>query len=299
VTGQGKRIPGWLSGAIVLGAFAAIAISESRRPLRRQQHSKLRRDLRNLAVAALSAATLQVLEKPVVEPLSRLVERRRWGLLKQAHLPSRLETALAVLLMDYTLYLWHVLAHRSRLLWRLHQVHHVDLDMDASTALRFHFAEMAVSVPYRAAQVALIGVAPRPLSIWQTFLFVSILFHHSNLRLPLWLERRLVRLVVTPRMHGIHHSVIEQETNSNWSSGLTIWDWLHGTLRLDIPQDEITVGVPAYRDPDEVTLPRIIEMPFVAQRPTWLLPDGTKPERTRISSESRPILPDSPRSESR
>src|SRR5215208_1822575 len=103
--------------------------------------------------------------------------------------------------MDYTLYLWHMLTHRVPALWRFHQVHHCDLDMDASTALRFHFAEMAISVPYRAAQVAVLGVAPRPLSIWQTFLFVSILFHHSNLRLPLWLERRLSWMIVTPRMH--------------------------------------------------------------------------------------------------
>ena len=236
---------------------------------------------------------MQVLEKPVVDPLSRLVERRRWGVLKQANLPPWLESALAVLLMDYTLYLWHILTHRSRLLWRLHQVHHVDLDMDATTALRFHFAEMAASVPYRAAQVVLLGVAPRPLSIWQTLLFVSIIFHHSNLRLPLWLERRLVRFIVTPRMHGIHHSIIEEETSSNWSSGLTIWDRLHGTLRLDIPQDEITVGVPAYRDPHEVTLPRLVEMPFVEQRPAWLLLDGSKPRRVPASDARSGIpLPD-------
>ncbi len=293
MTRQGKRIPGWLSGVIVLGAFLTIALAESRRPLRVQQHAKFRRDLRNLTVAALSAATLQVLEKPVVDPLSRLVERRRWGVLKQANLPPWLESALAVLLMDYTLYLWHILTHRSRLLWRLHQVHHVDLDMDATTALRFHFAEMAVSVPYRAAQVVLLGVAPRPLSLWQTLLFVSIIFHHSNLGLPLWLERRLVRFIVTPRMHGIHHSIIEEETSSNWSSGLTIWDRLHGTLRLDIRQDEITVGVPAYRDPHEVTLPRLVEMPFVEQRPAWLLLDGSKPRRVPASDARSGIpLPD-------
>jgi sterol desaturase/sphingolipid hydroxylase (fatty acid hydroxylase superfamily) len=293
VTRQGKRIPGWLSGVIVLGAFLTIALAESRKPLRVQQQAKLRRDVRNLAVATLSAVTLQVLEKPVVDPLSRLVERRRWGVLKQANLPLWLESALAVLLMDYTLYLWHILTHRSRLLWRLHQVHHVDLDMDATTALRFHFAEMAVSVPYRAAQVVLLGVAPRPLSLWQTLLFVSIIFHHSNLRLPLWLERRLVRFIVTPRMHGIHHSIIEEETSSNWSSGLTIWDRLHGTLRLDIRQDEITVGVPAYRDPDEVTLARLVEMPFVEQRPAWFLLDGSKPRRVPASDARSGIpLPD-------
>ena len=279
---RARRIPGWLSAGIVLGAFAAIVVGEARRPLRPdRKEPKLRRNLRNLAVAGLSAATLQLLEKPVVEPLSRLVERRRWGLLKQVPLPSLAETALAILLMDYTLYLWHVATHRSEALWRFHKVHHVDLDMDASTALRFHFAEMAISAPYRAAQVALIGVAPRPLSIWQTLLFVSILFHHSDLRLPPGIERRLVKLVVTPRMHGIHHSIIEAETNSNCSSGFTFWDWLHGTLRLDLLDEKIEVGVPAYRDPADVILPRLVEMPFTDTRPSWLLPNGERPRRPR------------------
>jgi sterol desaturase/sphingolipid hydroxylase (fatty acid hydroxylase superfamily) len=285
---RARRIPGWVSGAVVLGAFAAIAIAEARRPLRPERtEPKLRRNLRNLAVAGLSAATLQLLERPVVEPLSRLVERRRWGLLKQVPLSGWLETALAILLMDYTLYLWHVATHRSEALWRFHKVHHVDLDMDASTALRFHFAEMAISVPYRAAQVALIGVAPRPLSIWQTLLFVSILFHHSDLRLPPAVERRLVNFVVTPRMHGIHHSIIEAETNSNWSSGFTIWDRLHGTLRLDLLGEDIEIGVAAYRDPADVTLPRLVEMPFTEARPDWLLPSGERPRRPSLPQPGR------------
>jgi sterol desaturase/sphingolipid hydroxylase (fatty acid hydroxylase superfamily) len=272
------RIPGWLSGALVLGAFAALVVAETRRPLRRETEPKLRRDLRNLAMAGLSAATLRMLEGPVVEPLSRMVERHRFGLLQWAQPPRWLEVPLAAVLMDYTLYVWHVLTHRLPFLWRLHAVHHADLDLSASTALRFHFVEMAVSVPWRAAQVALLGVGPRALSVWQSLLFASILFHHSNLRLPLWLERRLVRCIVTPRMHGIHHSILEEETNSNWSSGLTIWDRLHGTLRLNVPQDRITIGLAAWRNPAELTLPGILAMPFRRQRPRLLLPGGRRAE---------------------
>jgi sterol desaturase/sphingolipid hydroxylase (fatty acid hydroxylase superfamily) len=288
---QHRRIPGWLSGAVVLGAFGLLVWAETRRPLRERREEKLRRDIRNLAVAAMSAATLQVMEKPVVEPLSRLVERRRWGLLKQLDLPPWAETVLAVALMDYTLYLWHVLTHRVPFLWRFHQVHHADLDMDASTALRFHFAEMAISVPCRATQVAVLGIAPRPLSTWQMLLFVSIMFHHSDLRLPLWLERKLVKVVVTPRLHGIHHSIVEEEVNSNWSSGLTLWDWLHGTLRVDVPQDEIDIGVSAYRRPEKVTLPRLVEMPFVEQPSFGLLPSGGKPRR-RPAELRNQVLPE-------
>src|SRR5829696_2029572 len=273
---QGKRIPGWVSGAVVLGALAAILWAETRQPLRRQEHDKVRRNVRNLAVAGMSAATLQVLERPVVEPLARMVEERRWGLLKQVPLPAWAEMALAVALMDYTLYLWHVLTHRVPFLWRFHVVHHVDLDLDASTALRFHFAELVLSVPWRAAQILLIGVSPPALSAWQTFLFLSIMFHHSNVRLPLEIERRLNAFVVTPRMHGIHHSTVKEETNSNWSSGLTVWDWLHGTLRLNVPQNKITIGVPAYLDPNDVELQDVLKLPFVEQRQTWLLPPDSR-----------------------
>jgi sterol desaturase/sphingolipid hydroxylase (fatty acid hydroxylase superfamily) len=286
---QDKRIPAWVSGAAVLGAFGLLVWAETRRPLRERREGRVRRNTRNMAVAALSAATLQVLERPVVHPLSKLVERRRLGLLKRLRLPPWLENVLAVALMDYGLYLWHIMLHRVPFLWRFHQVHHADLDMDTSTALRFHFGEMAASVPYRAAQVALLGVAPKPLSIWQTLLLVSVMFHHSDLRLPLRLERRLLRLFVTPRMHGIHHSIIEDEVNSNWSSGLTIWDRLHGTLRLDVPQNEIDIGVPAYRSPEDVTLPKLIEMPFTEQPRTDLLPSGEKPRRDKAFDPCRPL----------
>jgi sterol desaturase/sphingolipid hydroxylase (fatty acid hydroxylase superfamily) len=220
-------------------------------------------------VAAAGAAALQVTEKPLAAALTSLVERRRVGLLKVLRLPLWAEVAAAVVLLDYTLYLWHVLTHRVPFLWRFHLVHHIDLDLDASTALRFHFAELAVSVPWRAAQILLIGVSPLALSVWQTLLLVSILFHHSNVRLPIELERRLNFLVVTPRMHGIHHSTRKGETDSNWSSGLTVWDRLHGTLRLDVPQDAITIGVPAYRDPREVGLVHVLKMPFGEERPAW------------------------------
>lgn len=208
----------------------------------------------------------------MVIPLARRVGREGLGLLPALRLPGFLRLPIAVALMDYTLYLWHYLTHRVPALWRFHVVHHADLDLDASTALRFHFGEIAVSALWRAAQVRVLGVSPRALSIWQTFLFVSVLFHHSNLRLSPGAERRLSRLIVTPRVHGVHHSAVRAETDSNWSSGLSIWDRLHGTLGPDVPQGEITIGVPAYRAPRQVTLARLLLMPFTAQPPSWRPP---------------------------
>jgi len=266
---EGGKVPSWLSGALVLGAFGALVWLERRRPLREERESKLARTARNLAVAAAGAAVLRLTEAPLAERLTALVERRRCGLLKLARLPAWLEVAAAVVLLDYTLYLWHVLTHRAPWLWRFHVVHHIDLDLDATTALRFHFAELAVSVPWRAAQILFIGVSPLALSVWQTLLMLSILFHHSNVRLPVGVERGLNLFVVTPRMHGIHHSTVREETDSNWSSGLTLWDRLHGTLRLDVPQDAIDIGVPAYREPREVGLTSMLALPFGAERAAW------------------------------
>lgn len=277
-----REIPTWMSAALVMGAFGALVWLERRRPLRQAVEPKLRHEARNLAVAALSAMALQITERPVVERLTTLVQRRRFGLLKRARLPEWAEAALALLLMDYTLYLWHVLTHRAPFLWRFHVAHHVDLDLDASTALRFHFAELVLSVPWRAAQVLGLGISPLSFSVWQTFLFLSIMFHHSNVRLPVRVERSLNRLIVTPRMHGIHHSMVREETDSNWSSGLTLWDWLHGTLRLGVPQEKITIGVPAFRQPEEVGLANVLLMPFGEERATWIIPGNGQPVRATL-----------------
>ena len=262
-------MPGWITGSIVCAVFAALFWFERKRPLRRSVEPKLRRDARNLTVAALGAVSLAVAETPLVAPVAALVDRRRWGLLQRVRLPLWIEVVAAALLLDYTLYVWHVLVHKVPWLWRFHVVHHVDLDLDATTAIRFHFGELMQSAPYRAAQVMLIGATPLSLSVWQTALLASILFHHSNVWLPPELERRLNRFIVTPRMHGIHHSTVRDETDSNWSSGLTVWDRLHGTLKLDRPQDEITIGVPAYQNPEHVTLPKILAMPFEEQQDVW------------------------------
>ncbi len=267
-----RNVPGWLGALLTLGTFGALLWLEQRRPLRGSVESKLRRNARNLAVAAIGAVTVNLAERPVVSPLARLVERRRFGLLKLVRLPAAIEVALAVALLDYTLYLWHVLTHRVPFLWRFHQVHHADLDMDASTALRFHFGELLLSVPWRAAQVVGLGVCPLALSLWQTGLLLEIMFQHSNVELPPAVETLLAKIVVTPRLHGIHHSIVDDEVNSNWSSGLTIWDWLHRTLRFDVPQDSITIGVPAFPDPTEVEFGELLEMPFVEQRDPHFLP---------------------------
>jgi sterol desaturase/sphingolipid hydroxylase (fatty acid hydroxylase superfamily) len=228
-------------------------------------------------MAAMSAAAISVCEKPLVRRLSQMVHQRGWGLVKLFKLGVWAEVGLAVVLLDYTLYVWHVLTHKATFLARFHRVHHADLDMDASTALRFHFGEMILSVPWRAAQVLAIGAAPLSLSTWQTVTTMAILFHHSNWRLPYGIERWLCRLIVTPRMHGIHHSIIMEETDANWSTIFSFPDFLHRTIRLNVPQEKLTMGLPVLRSENELTLGKLITMPITAGDPAAQRP----PELTR------------------
>jgi sterol desaturase/sphingolipid hydroxylase (fatty acid hydroxylase superfamily) len=183
-------------------------------------------------------------------------------------LPRALRAAAAIALMDYTLYWWHVLLHRVPSLWRLHEPHHADRDLDVSTALRFHFAEFLASIPWRCAQIALIGVGPRTLELWQKLTFAEVLFHHSNVRLPRAVESKLSRYVITPRMHGIHHSVVREERDSNFSSVLTLWDALHGTARRDMERDPVTIGLSQFGEEKDVTLRKTLALPFVEEKMT-------------------------------
>lgn len=237
---------------------------EHRRSLRPVVDSKVRRDVRNLAIAGLAAIPVVLLESPVAMAIANRAEKRHFGLVWLVAVPGWARKLIALLLLDYTLYGWHRMTHQVPLLWRFHRVHHADREMDASTALRFHFGEMTLSVAFRAVQVALIGPPLQAYAAWQTFLFLCILFHHGNVRLPEAVERRLWTLVMTPRLHGIHHSVVSCERDSNWSSGFTVWDWLHGTLRTNVPQEAIVIGVEGLGDDRHQQLGQALLLPFRA-----------------------------------
>lgn len=261
-----ERQSGRLFGAFVLWVFGALLWAERRRSLRGSVENPRERFARNMAVAGVTAAVVQFTERPIVTPLARYVDARRVGLCYRIQgrtaISDGVRDALAILLMDYSLYLWHGLEHRVPALYRFHQVHHADLDLDTSTAFRFHFGEFLASVPWRAAQILVIGVSPRALAVWQRLTTLSVMFHHSNVRLPPRVERWLGRVVMTPSLHGIHHSMASDEQNSNWSSGLALWDRLHGTDRANVRQDTIEIGISMYRTPGDVTFRRLVAMPF-------------------------------------
>jgi len=228
----------------------------------------------NLAISALAFVVGAFLLRPVASSLVIWTSTEKFGLLHLINLPFPLEFVLGFLLMDLSFYYWHRANHVVPVLWRFHNVHHVDPDLDVSTSFRFHFGEILYSIAFRAIQVCLIGVTATTYVVYELVFQCSTLFHHSNLGLPIRAERGLNRILVTPRMHGIHHSDVQDETNSNYSVIFRWWDWLHRTLHLNLPQSEVNIGVPGYRKPEDNRLWNLLALPFRAQRVYW--PSGSE-----------------------
>lgn len=272
--------------AVVVATGVTVALLlfalERARPLRRQSAELLARLLVNLSAAALALLVAGAVVRPLVQRLLALEPGRRFGLLDLVALPPVAEGLLAFLLLDLSFYWWHRANHRLAVLWRFHNVHHLDPDLDVSTALRFHFGEIALSAAFRVLQVVLIGVGAWAFWLYELCFQAATLFHHSNLRLPIRVERPLAGLLVTPRMHGIHHSQVEREAMSNYGVVLPWWDRLHRTLRLNVPQRLVTIGVPGYSLPEDNRLRDVLLHPFRRQRAHWRLPDGRVPEREEL-----------------
>ncbi|KUG09582.1 sterol desaturase family protein [Solirubrum puertoriconensis] len=270
-----RRFDKW--AAPVLAATAlGLLLAETLRPLRRRTRPRKERWPRNVGVAVPSSVGMRLALLPSMLGLAWLAQRRHLGLHREG-LPVGVRLGLELLLLDYVAYTWHRLLH-SPVLWRLHRVHHIDLDMDVTTAWRFHFGEMLASIPYRGGIPALLGVRPGTVVAYEGVFELCTAFHHSNWRLPFGLERSLVQVLVTPRAHGIHHSIVHRETQSNFGVVLTLWDILHRTLRLNVPQQQITIGVPSYPSAREQTIANLLLMPLQPPRP-WERPNGAVPSR--------------------
>ena len=244
-------------------ALAGLLVAERAWPLRRVTQRKWHRVLINLAIGGLGGLTVGLIYGPVVFGSVERARTAEFGLLRWIGLPGWLASGLAVVLLDYTLWIWHWLNHRVPLLWRFHAAHHADLDLDTSTALRFHLGELLVSVPFRVLQVTLIGVDLPVLLFWEAALLVATEFHHSNLRLPLSLERWLRRAIVTPRMHGIHHSIRPSEVNSNFGTIFSAWDRIHRTFVMGVPQSEIVIGLAEIRDFSQLGILGSLRVPLL------------------------------------
>jgi sterol desaturase/sphingolipid hydroxylase (fatty acid hydroxylase superfamily) len=248
--------------------------AELLRPLRRRKRGILHRWTMNAIITGLSYAAGTAVVRPVALGIAAWTEAHSFGLLAWLPLPFWLQFAVGFLAMDLTFYWWHRANHVYPLFWRFHNVHHIDPDMDITTSFRFHFVETLYSTAFRIVQVGLVGITPVIYLVYELVFNLATMFHHSNLRLPLGVERILNKVFVTPRMHGVHHSAVGPETNSNYSVVFRWWDYLHKSLRLNIPQQDIVIGVPGYLLPTDNRLVHLITMPFIRQKPYWRWPSG-------------------------
>jgi len=248
--------------AVTFLVMAAWELALPRRPL---ETSKLRRWLRNLGIVVLDTVTVRVLFPTAAVGFAWLANDRGWGLLQGAALPYWLAFGLSFVALDFIVYLQHVLFHAVPALWRIHMVHHADLDFDLTTGNRFHPIEIVLSMLVKGAAIAALGPPVLSVLAFEVILNATAMFNHANVKMPLPVDRALRCLVVTPDMHRVHHSTLPFETNSNFGFNLPWWDRLLGTYRGEprAGHAEMKIGLRQFREPDQLTLPRMLALPFV------------------------------------
>lgn len=251
-----------------VGVFTLIGLWELLAPRRALTASKALRWVNNLALVALNTVALRLAFPLAGAGMAAFAAANGWGLLNHFHIPPWIAIPLAVVAMDFAIWLQHVMVHAVPALWRLHRVHHADLDYDVTTGARFHPLEIALSMLIKIGTIAVLGPPVVAVVIFEVLLNATAMFNHGNIRLPLPLDRILRWFVVTPDMHRIHHSVEDDETNSNFGFNLPWWDRLLGTYR-DQPRAghlAMTIGIRDHRSPREVAcLDGMLVLPFRGQ----------------------------------
>ncbi|HQU16253.1 MAG: fatty acid hydroxylase [Chromatiales bacterium 21-64-14] len=251
-----------------LGVFVAMAAWELAAPRRTLTASKARRWTSNLVLVVLNSVLLRVLFPAAAVGVAVFAQARGWGVFDYLQLPYIVAVALAVVVLDLAIYLQHVIFHAIPALWRLHRVHHADPDIDVTTGARFHPVEIVLSMLIKFAVIVALGPPVVGVVLFEVLLNATSMFNHSNVRMPARLDRVLRWLVVTPDMHRVHHSVAEDETNSNFGFNLPWWDRLFGTYR-DQPRlghTAMTIGITTFPDVRQCTgLRGMLAMPFVGR----------------------------------
>lgn len=248
---------------VFITVLILMAVMEALLPRRPCSQRRGLRWISNLSLVAVGTVVVRVALPISVVTLGALGEQRGWGLLNHTSLHGAVEAVLAFVFLDLAIYLQHVVFHAVPALWRLHRMHHADLDFDVTTGVRFHPFELVLSALIKCAVVVVLGPPVIAVIVFEIVLNASSLFNHANLQLPEALDRCLRWIIVTPEMHRVHHSIVRDETNSNYGFNLPWWDRLLGTYR-DRPRagDEMVIGLAEFRDPDELRLDRMLTQPF-------------------------------------
>ena len=248
--------------SLFVGGLLFFLVLELLAPYRQSSVSKVKRWTNNVSLTAFNSLILQVVFAGAIVSTAMYVTTHQLGVLNMIMLPGWVKLLVTVAFMDFMLYVWHLLNHEVPLLWRFHRVHHSDLNMDVSTATRFHIGELAVSAVIKIALVFLLGASLLGVMIFEAVLVLCAQFHHSSLKVPQWLERIFWILFVPPSMHRIHHSVIIKERDTNYGTIFSIWDRLLGTLLKDVDQKAIRIGIGAYKKLDKLNFRHLLAMPF-------------------------------------
>lgn len=247
-----------------LGIFMVLAMVEILAPRRRKSVPKAQRWFANLTIIAMNPLAVALIFPVLPTGLALLASEHNWGLLNHPAIPYWLKIVSGMVLLDLVVYMQHVLNHAVPALWRLHMMHHADLDFDLTTGLRFHPIEIVISMGFKLSAVAVLGPPPLAVLLFETVLNATSLFGHGNIHIPQRIDRVLRLLVVTPDMHRVHHSVIIKETNSNFGFNLPWWDRLFGTYKdqPDKGHTDMTIGLSQFRDQRKLSLPRLLILPF-------------------------------------
>ncbi|HBG04173.1 MAG: fatty acid hydroxylase [Geobacteraceae bacterium GWC2_58_44] len=251
--------------AFFFGTLTVVAVWEVVAPRRMLTDSKRRRWFTNLSMVVIDTAVVRSLLPVLPVGMALIAEERGLGMLNIIMFPAWIEVVLAVVALDFVIYLQHLLFHFLPILWRLHRMHHTDLDIDVTTGNRFHPVEIVISAGIKLAAVALIGPPAVAVVVFEVVLNATSQFNHGNIRMPETVDRWLRLFVVTPDMHRVHHSVIPRETNSNFGFNLPWWDRLCGTYRPQPAEghEGMTIGLKEFRDAGRLTLFRLLIHPFV------------------------------------
>jgi sterol desaturase/sphingolipid hydroxylase (fatty acid hydroxylase superfamily) len=253
---------------IRLGAFtgilAVMVLWEWLSPRRNQEIGRTRRWPGNLGIVALDTVVVRLVFPAAAVGTALLAEARSWGLFQSLEAPTWLVIAMSVILLDLAIYLQHVLFHAVPVLWRLHRMHHADLEFDVTTGLRFHPIEILLSMGIKLGVVTALGTPAVAVLVFEVLLNATAMFNHGNVRLPARIDRALRWIVVTPEMHRVHHSIVPRETNSNFGFNLPWWDRLFGTYRAQpaAGHEGMTIGIAQFREPSELRLDRMLIQPF-------------------------------------
>jgi sterol desaturase/sphingolipid hydroxylase (fatty acid hydroxylase superfamily) len=231
-------------------------------PYRKSSVSKIGRWANNLGLTFFNTLLLQIVFAGAIVKTSLYVSSNELGVMNLVAAPGWVEVLLTVAFLDFMLYVWHLLNHEMPFLWRFHRVHHSDVNMDVSTATRFHVGELALSAVIKISLVFFLGATLQVVLLFESLLVLCAQFHHSSVRVPDWFENVFWILFVPPSMHRIHHSVVIKERNSNYGTIFSIWDRVLGTLISQVDQRRIRIGVGAYQKPQELGFFRLMVMPF-------------------------------------